>query len=62
MARPGKPELDMQEYMQAYKARYREDADEAVFGEMLERLRAWRERYYTAIVPQHVSSSHPQRK
>ena len=54
LGQPGKPPPDLQQYCQAYKACSGQEQDQARFDEMLGKLREWRERYYTAIVPQKV--------
>lgn len=48
---PGSP-LDLQQYCQAYADCSGQEQDQAQFEKMLGKLREWRARYYTAIVPQ----------
>ncbi|KAK9851905.1 hypothetical protein WJX84_001587 [Apatococcus fuscideae] len=51
---PGEIPLNMQKYCQAYEKHDCEGQDQVYFSRMLEKLRNWRQRYYTAIVPRQV--------
>lgn len=58
LVQPGQQPFNMQKYCKAYGQCGGQEQDEGHFLKMLDKLRSWRERYYTAIVPQKVHDNH----